>query len=203
MTGWWIWLEDWWQYSITGQHRSSRCTWSRRPAAPPRPPWPSFALGSTSWSTARHGAPAGTTSPRRSYDAGRNRNPLSQAQPEPGRCCFAWYHRRGHCHRGSGSRYHDPRARAAARREASLPQLDTAVTNYNLAAVTAKRYTDLKNTPGVSLQEVASAGHGEDRLIRPPDPNGNRLVAWGTTLRVLISQRAQIVCLRIVGPDRA
>jgi membrane fusion protein, multidrug efflux system len=28
------------------------------------------------------------------------------------------------------------------------------VTNYNLAAITAKRYTDLKNTAGVSLQEV-------------------------------------------------
>ena len=38
-----------------------------------------------------------------------------------------------------------------AQYKASLAQLDTAVTNYNLAAVTAKRYTDLKNTPGVSL----------------------------------------------------
>ena len=41
-----------------------------------------------------------------------------------------------------------------AQYKASLAQLDTAVTNYNLAALTAKRYTDLKNTPGVSLQEV-------------------------------------------------
>lgn len=41
-----------------------------------------------------------------------------------------------------------------AQYKASLAQLDTAVTNYNLAAITAKRYTDLKNTPGVSLQEV-------------------------------------------------
>ncbi len=38
--------------------------------------------------------------------------------------------------------------------KASLAQLETAVTNYNLAAVTAKRYTDLKNTAGVSLQQV-------------------------------------------------
>jgi membrane fusion protein, multidrug efflux system len=41
-----------------------------------------------------------------------------------------------------------------AQYKASLAQLDTAVTNYNLAALTAKRYTELKNTPGVSLQEV-------------------------------------------------
>jgi RND family efflux transporter MFP subunit len=41
-----------------------------------------------------------------------------------------------------------------AQYKASLAQLDTAVTNYNLATITAKRYTDLKNTPGVSLQEV-------------------------------------------------
>jgi membrane fusion protein, multidrug efflux system len=41
--------------------------------------------------------------------------------------------------------------------KASLAQLETAVTNYNLAALTAKRYTDLKNTAGVSLQEVDNA----------------------------------------------
>jgi membrane fusion protein, multidrug efflux system len=38
--------------------------------------------------------------------------------------------------------------------KASLAQLETAVTNYNLAAITAKRYTDLKNTAGVSQQQV-------------------------------------------------
>jgi membrane fusion protein (multidrug efflux system) len=41
-----------------------------------------------------------------------------------------------------------------AQYKASLAQLETAVTNYNLATVTAKRYTELKNTPGVSQQEV-------------------------------------------------
>jgi membrane fusion protein (multidrug efflux system) len=41
-----------------------------------------------------------------------------------------------------------------AQYKASLAQLDTAVTNYNLADVTAKRYTDLKNTPAVSQQQV-------------------------------------------------
>ena len=41
-----------------------------------------------------------------------------------------------------------------AQYKASLAQLDTAVTNYNLADLTAKRYTDLKNTPAVSQQEI-------------------------------------------------
>ena len=41
-----------------------------------------------------------------------------------------------------------------AQYKANLAQLDTAVTNYNLANVTAKRYTDIKNSPGVSQQEI-------------------------------------------------
>jgi membrane fusion protein (multidrug efflux system) len=41
-----------------------------------------------------------------------------------------------------------------AQYEASLAQLDTAVTNFNLADITAKRYTDIKNSPGVSQQEI-------------------------------------------------
>jgi membrane fusion protein (multidrug efflux system) len=41
-----------------------------------------------------------------------------------------------------------------AQYKASLAQLDTAVTNSNLADVTAKRYTDIRNSPGVSQQEI-------------------------------------------------
>ena len=41
-----------------------------------------------------------------------------------------------------------------AQYQASLAQLDTAVTNSNLADVTAKRYTDIRNSPGVSQQEI-------------------------------------------------
>jgi RND family efflux transporter MFP subunit len=41
-----------------------------------------------------------------------------------------------------------------AQYKASLAQLDTAVTNANLADVTAKRYTDIRNSPGVSQQEI-------------------------------------------------
>jgi membrane fusion protein, multidrug efflux system len=41
-----------------------------------------------------------------------------------------------------------------AQYKASLAQLDTAVTNSDLATLTAKRYTELKNTAGVSLQEI-------------------------------------------------
>jgi membrane fusion protein, multidrug efflux system len=35
-----------------------------------------------------------------------------------------------------------------------MAQLDTAVTNSNLADVTAKRYTEIKNSPGVSQQQI-------------------------------------------------
>jgi membrane fusion protein, multidrug efflux system len=41
-----------------------------------------------------------------------------------------------------------------AQYEASLAQLDTAVTNFNLADVTAKRFTDIRNSSGVSRQEI-------------------------------------------------
>jgi membrane fusion protein (multidrug efflux system) len=41
-----------------------------------------------------------------------------------------------------------------AQYKASLAQLDTAVTNFNLADVTAKRYTDIRNSPGVSQQQI-------------------------------------------------
>ena len=41
-----------------------------------------------------------------------------------------------------------------AQYRASLAQLDTAVTNSDLADVTAKRYTDIKNSPGVSQQQI-------------------------------------------------
>jgi membrane fusion protein, multidrug efflux system len=41
-----------------------------------------------------------------------------------------------------------------AQYKASLAQLDTAVTNSNLADVTAKRYTDIRNSPGVSQQQI-------------------------------------------------
>ena len=41
-----------------------------------------------------------------------------------------------------------------AQYQASLAQLQTAVTNSNLAAVTAKRYTELQGSPGVSQQQV-------------------------------------------------
>jgi membrane fusion protein (multidrug efflux system) len=41
-----------------------------------------------------------------------------------------------------------------AQYKASMAQLDTAVTNSNLAEVTAKRYTDIRNSPGVSQQEI-------------------------------------------------
>jgi len=41
-----------------------------------------------------------------------------------------------------------------AQYKASLAQLDTAVTKSNLADVTAKRYTDIRNSPGVSQQEI-------------------------------------------------
>jgi membrane fusion protein, multidrug efflux system len=41
-----------------------------------------------------------------------------------------------------------------AQYEASRAQLETAVTNYNLAAVTAKRYNELENSPGVSRQQI-------------------------------------------------
>jgi membrane fusion protein, multidrug efflux system len=41
-----------------------------------------------------------------------------------------------------------------AQYRASLAQLDTAVTNFNLADVTAKRYTDIRNSPGVSQQQI-------------------------------------------------
>ena len=44
-----------------------------------------------------------------------------------------------------------------AQYKASLAQLDSAEANYNLAAVTAKRFTELKSTPGVSQQEVDNA----------------------------------------------
>jgi RND family efflux transporter MFP subunit len=37
---------------------------------------------------------------------------------------------------------------------ASRSELETAVTNYNLAEVTARRYTDLKNSPAVSQQQI-------------------------------------------------
>jgi membrane fusion protein, multidrug efflux system len=40
---------------------------------------------------------------------------------------------------------------------ASLAQLDTAQTNYNLAAVTAKRFVELKGSAGVSQQEIDNA----------------------------------------------
>jgi len=38
--------------------------------------------------------------------------------------------------------------------QASRAQLETAITNYNLAEVTAKRYTDIRNSPGVSQQQI-------------------------------------------------
>jgi membrane fusion protein (multidrug efflux system) len=41
-----------------------------------------------------------------------------------------------------------------AQYDASRAQLETAVTNYNLADITAKRYTELKNSPGVSQQQI-------------------------------------------------
>jgi membrane fusion protein, multidrug efflux system len=41
-----------------------------------------------------------------------------------------------------------------AQYKASMAQLDTAVTKSNLADVTAKRYTDIRNSPGVSQQEI-------------------------------------------------
>ena len=37
---------------------------------------------------------------------------------------------------------------------ASRSELETAVTNYNLAEVTARRYTELKNSPAVSQQQI-------------------------------------------------
>ena len=41
-----------------------------------------------------------------------------------------------------------------AQYKASLAQLDTAVTNSNLAEVTAQRYTELKGSPAVSQQQI-------------------------------------------------
>lgn len=41
-----------------------------------------------------------------------------------------------------------------AQYQASLAQLDTAETNSNLADVTAKRYTEIRNSPGVSQQQI-------------------------------------------------
>jgi RND family efflux transporter MFP subunit len=44
-----------------------------------------------------------------------------------------------------------------AQYKASLAQLDTAQANYNLAAVTAKRFEELKGSAGVSQQEIDNA----------------------------------------------
>jgi membrane fusion protein (multidrug efflux system) len=44
-----------------------------------------------------------------------------------------------------------------AQYKASLAQFDTAQANYNLAAVTAKRYEELKGSAGVSQQEIDNA----------------------------------------------
>lgn len=38
--------------------------------------------------------------------------------------------------------------------QASRAQLETAITNYNLAELTAKRYSDIRNSPGVSQQQI-------------------------------------------------
>jgi membrane fusion protein (multidrug efflux system) len=67
-----------------------------------------------------------------------------------------------------------------AQYQASLAQLDTAVTNSSLADVTAKRYTDIKNSPGVSRQEIdnfVSAAAADKAKVAAAQENVKRYFA--------------------------
>jgi membrane fusion protein, multidrug efflux system len=88
-----------------------------------------------------------------------------------------------------------------AQYKASLAQLDTAVTNYDLAAVTAKRYTDLKNTPGVSQQEIdnyVAAAAADKAKVAAAQENVQRYYAM-IGFEKVVAPFAGIVTSRLVN----
>jgi RND family efflux transporter MFP subunit len=67
-----------------------------------------------------------------------------------------------------------------AQYEASKAQLETAVTQYNLAEVTAKRYTELANSPAVSQQQIdnfVSAAAADKAQVAAAQENVKRYYA--------------------------
>jgi membrane fusion protein, multidrug efflux system len=67
-----------------------------------------------------------------------------------------------------------------AQYKASLAQLDTAQANYNLAAVTAKRFEELKGSAGVSQQEIdnaVSAAEAAKAQVAAAQENSQRYAA--------------------------
>ena len=67
-----------------------------------------------------------------------------------------------------------------AQYEATMAQLDNAVTNFNLADVTARRYSDIKNSSGVSRQQIdnyVSAAAGAKAQVAAAQQNVKRYYA--------------------------
>jgi membrane fusion protein (multidrug efflux system) len=67
-----------------------------------------------------------------------------------------------------------------AQYKASLAQLDTAQANYNLAAVTAKRFEELKGSAGVSQQEIdnaVAAAEADKAQVAAAQENSQRYAA--------------------------
>jgi membrane fusion protein, multidrug efflux system len=88
-----------------------------------------------------------------------------------------------------------------AQYRASVAQLDTTVTNYNLAALTAKRYTELKGTSGVSLQDVdnfVSAAAADKAEVAAAQENVQRYYAM-IGFEKVVAPFAGIVTSRLVN----
>jgi RND family efflux transporter MFP subunit len=88
-----------------------------------------------------------------------------------------------------------------AQYKVSLAQLDTAVTNSNLAARTAERYTELKGSAGVSQQEVdnfVSAAAADKAQVAAAQENVQRYYAM-IGFEKVVAPFAGIVTARLVN----
>jgi RND family efflux transporter MFP subunit len=88
-----------------------------------------------------------------------------------------------------------------AQYKASLDQLDTAQTNYDLAAVTAKRYTELKGSAAVSQQQIdnsVSAAAANKAQLAAAQENAQRYAAM-IGFEKVVAPFAGIITARLVN----